>query len=147
MGFSTSAGFKPHGWPAAELTMTRMAVLMAFRSFAQAVTTRVRKELDFGSVSAHGFEIVGGRLDYIAGHPAATLVYQCRKHYISLLIWPSEAGKTTAKTLVLESKAAQRGYQIIHWTANGMNHWAVSEIASDELHDFGNAFATDETIR
>ena len=36
-------------------------------------------------LSAHGFTTIGGRLEYINGHTAAALVYQCRKHFISLM--------------------------------------------------------------
>lgn len=95
-------------------------------------------------LSAHGFVIIGGRLDYINGHPAAALVYQCRKHYISLFLWPSGAKKTATRTVDLESKISQRGYQVIHWTANGMDHWAVSEIRPDELRNFAKTFAVEE---
>ena len=95
-------------------------------------------------LSAHGFEIIGGRLDYISGHPAATLVYQCRKHYISLFIWPSDAKNTATRTVAFEHKTSQRGYQVIHWTSNGMDHWAVSEIMPDELRNFAKTFAIEE---
>jgi len=95
-------------------------------------------------LSAHGFEIIGGRLDYINGHQASTLVYQVRKHYISLFIWPSGAKNTAAQAVVFENKTSQRGYQVIHWISNGMNHWAISEISPEELREFAKAFASEE---
>jgi anti-sigma factor RsiW len=94
-------------------------------------------------LSARGFEIVGGRLDYISGRPAAALVYRSRKHYISLFIWPSGAANKAVQSIGFESKPAQRGYEVLHWNSGGMSHWAISEISSDELRDFAKAFASE----
>ena len=41
-----------------------------------------------------GFPLVGGRQDYVDGHPAAAVVYRRAKHVINLFAWAS-AGKTT----------------------------------------------------
>ena len=98
-------------------------------------------------LSAHGFEIIGGRLDYINGHPAATLVYQCRKHYISLFIWPSGAAHPAAQPLRFERQQAQRGYEVLRWKSHSMSYWAISEISPEELRDFAKAFAREEAGR
>jgi len=92
-------------------------------------------------LTSKGFEIIGGRLDYIAGHAAASLVYQHRKHFISLFLWPNDGEAATSQAIKFEKKAAQRGYHILHWHGGGMNCWAVSEISDDELHEFGQFFA------
>ena len=98
-------------------------------------------------LSAHRFEIIGGRLDYINGHPAATLVYQCRKHYISLFIWPSGAAHPAAQPLRFERQQAQRGYEVLRWKSGSMSYWAISEISPEELREFAKAFAREEAGR
>jgi anti-sigma factor RsiW len=97
-------------------------------------------KLDFAppveDLTSQGFPLVGGRVEYISGRPVAALVYQRRKHFINLFIWPTAAGaeKVTASR-------SQRGYNILHWRSNGMNYWAISEIATDDLRKFAAAFA------
>ena len=44
-----------------------------------------------------GFPLVGGRLDYVDGHPAAAVVYRRAKHVINLFAWASP-GKPTKRS-------------------------------------------------
>jgi len=77
-----------------------------------------------------GFPLVGGRLDYIAGHAAAGLVYQRQKHVIDVLIWPDSASVTTP------AARSSRGFHLRHWTQSGMSFWAVSDLNDAELDQF-----------
>jgi anti-sigma factor RsiW len=80
-----------------------------------------------------GFPLVGGRLDYVDGRPVAALIYQRRLHYINLFMWPS----TEKQNLQMASQTAA-GYNILHWTKDGMTFWAVSDLATDELQTFAS---------
>jgi mycothiol system anti-sigma-R factor len=97
-------------------------------------------KLDFAppveDLTSRGFPLVGGRVEYISGRPVAALVYQRRKHFINLFIWPAATGAEK-----ITASPAQRGYNILHWRSNGMHYWAVSEIATDDLRKFAAAFA------
>jgi anti-sigma factor RsiW len=80
-----------------------------------------------GDFAAQGFALVGGRLDYLAGHPVAALVYRHNEHLINLFVLPS-AGSDSAPTHL-----ARRGYALLHWVKGGLDYWAVSDINAPEL--------------
>jgi anti-sigma factor RsiW len=100
--------------------------------------------LDFAppvaDLSGQGFPLVGGRAEYIGGRTVAALVYERRKHFINLFIWPTAAGNQEVK-----EEKPQRGYHIVRWRAAGMNYWAVSEIAEEDLRKFAVAFSEANT--
>lgn len=89
-------------------------------------------KLDFSppvqDFAAEGFNIVGGRLDYLNNRPVAAVVYQRRKHLINLFIWPtidSRYGKDKFET--------QQGFNLIHWTKSDNTYWCISDLNKDEL--------------
>jgi anti-sigma factor RsiW len=83
-----------------------------------------------------GFPLVGGRLDHLAGRPVAALVYQRRQHPINLFVWPAaDTGEAAADTREI------RGFQVQHWTHDGMAFWAVSDLNRTELDQFVHALS------
>jgi RNA polymerase sigma factor (sigma-70 family) len=91
-------------------------------------------KLDFSpqviDLAPAGFPLIGGRLDVLGGRTVAAIVYQRRKHYINLFVWPSDQA-------ALGRRSYERdGYHAIGWTKNGMNYLAVSELGASELKDF-----------
>jgi anti-sigma factor RsiW len=87
---------------------------------------------DFASA---GFPLIGGRLDYLAGHPVAALVYGRRLHVINLFVWPDLAqGSDEAAPIT------RRGYQIAHGRVAGFAYWAVSDVNAAELRELVRRF-------
>ena len=86
------------------------------------------------NLAAQGFPLIGARLDVLEEQPVAALVYQRRKHFINLFIWPS-ARNVSAR----EKSLAQRGYNLVHWTEGGMDYWAVSDVSRTDLQEFAQA--------
>jgi anti-sigma factor RsiW len=76
-----------------------------------------------------GFPLAGGRLDYVAGHLAAALVYKRGAHDINLFVWPSASTEPP-------SHGSKDGYNFERWSADGMTFWAVSDVNPTELADF-----------
>ena len=91
-------------------------------------------KLDFSptveDLAARGYELAGGRLDYLAGRPVAALVYRRRLHVINVFTWPAnERDRGPSQVLT------QQGYNVIRWSHAGMMYWAVSDLGSSELLD------------
>jgi len=85
-------------------------------------------------LSAHGFELVGGRLDYIAGRPVAALVYKRRQHMIDVFVWPGQAAAG-------ERTFARDGFNVTGFARDGMLFWMVSDLNQNELHDLSRLMA------
>jgi len=82
-------------------------------------------------LTAQGFTLLGGRLDYINGEPVASVVYQRRKHVINLFV----AQRLGIKHAGVTATTVQ-GYNVCHWSDKGLDFWAVSDLDADELREF-----------
>lgn len=94
-------------------------------------------------LTAQGFTLIGGRLDYVDARAIGAVVYKRRQHIINLFV---------AQTASTERRPARidtvRGFNIRHWSDRGLDYWAVSDLGRDELADFGEKFeATARTNR
>ena len=96
-------------------------------------------KLDFAApvldLSGDGFPLIGGRLDYLDNHSAAALVYQRRKHFINLFIWPTTPKDSTGQTMV-----EREGYHLVHWSDGDFTYWAVSDVNINDLQSFKQLF-------
>ena len=86
-------------------------------------------------LAAQGYELLGGRIDIIAGAPAPTLVYKARQHLISLTAQAS-AGNSGPQT-ALQSGG---GYRAMAWRGGDFIFWAASDIEPPGLEAFIAAF-------
>src|SRR4029453_471138 len=82
-------------------------------------------------LSANGFLLLGGRLDYLDGKTVVALVYQRNKHPINLFITPEPTSRRVGGGVM-----NRRGYNVFSWTNNGMKYWAVSDLNQAELREF-----------
>jgi anti-sigma factor RsiW len=86
-------------------------------------------------LTAQGFTLIGGRLDYLDARAIGAVVYRRRQHIINLFV---------AQTSDTERRPARKehiqGFNILTWSAQGMKFWAVSDVAPDELAEFGEKF-------
>jgi mycothiol system anti-sigma-R factor len=82
------------------------------------------------------YPLVGGRLDYLAGHSVAALIYMHRKHIINVFVWPMASAHEEVAPAV-----TQRGFHVIHSTHAGMAYWVVSDLNAEELATFARMLA------
>lgn len=92
-------------------------------------------KLDFSppveDLASDDFPLVGGRLDYLEGRQVAALVYQRRKHFINVFVWPGAGGSNSTQTI-----APQQGYNMMRWSRGGFQFWAVSDVSATDLAEF-----------
>jgi len=62
------------------------------------------------------------------------MVYRRDRHIIDLFIWPADSGRASPDF------AQVQGYHVVHWTANGMTLWAVSDVEPGQLREFAEAW-------
>jgi anti-sigma factor RsiW len=95
-------------------------------------------KLDFAppvvDLASEGFPLIGGRLDYLDNRTVAALVYQRRKHFINVFVWPGEAAARPALAM------SHQGYQLLHWADPDFNYWAVSDVSANDLQTFKQQF-------
>jgi anti-sigma factor RsiW len=86
-------------------------------------------------LTAQGFMLIGGRLDYVDARAIGAVIYRRRAHVINLFV---------AQTSNTEHHAAKietiQGFNIRRWSDRGLNYWAVSDLGADELTEFGDKF-------
>jgi len=78
-------------------------------------------------LTAEGFPLLGGRVDYIGGRRVAALVYRRNLHIVNVFLWPSDnRGEVVPRD-------ALKGYNVLLWNNGGLTYWAVSDLNGDEL--------------
>lgn len=85
-------------------------------------------------LSASGFTLAGGRLDFVGQRRIAVLVYRYRQHVIDVYVWPAAEGGPTAPYATVS-----RGYALDRWDAAGMTWWAVTDAEPAALAAFRTA--------
>lgn len=83
-----------------------------------------------------GFVLKGGRLDQVAGKPAAAVVYHIRKHTINLFVW-----RATDRTPDAIATTSERGFSVVTWAADGLRFAAVSDVGGRDLTRFAQLMA------
>lgn len=83
-------------------------------------------------LSAEGFPLAGGRLDYINGRAVAVLVYRRDQHVINCFTWPA-AGEAPPRV------STTNGYSVVTFTHAGQAWHLVSDASAATLEELGRA--------
>jgi anti-sigma factor RsiW len=94
-------------------------------------TSRLPESPQVPDLAAHGFVLVGGRVDVVGHDPVATTVYKHAKHTVSLTSLPP--GQSV-------SDQAIAGYNVRSWSDPEFTYIVVSDIPPEDLVSFERAF-------
>ena len=96
-------------------------------------------KLDFApavpELSSQGFDLVGGRLEYLDHQTAAAIVYRRHGHVINLL-----ARLPSASNASLPHASTRSGYSLRAWSSHGLELIAISDAEPAELEAFERAY-------
>jgi len=79
-------------------------------------------------LTAEGFPLVGGRLDYVDGRRVGVLVYRRRLHVVNVFTWRARTDTETAPAF-----SNKNGHNLLIWTRGGIAYAAVSDLDASEL--------------
>jgi len=76
------------------------------------------------------FTLLGGRLTYVAQMPAAHLIYQIRKHEISVFILQNRTDEFPASP---GRPASQLSFNTESWTQNGLRYFVIGDASAEDI--------------
>jgi anti-sigma factor RsiW len=76
------------------------------------------------------FTLLGGRVTYLAQTPGAHLIYQIRKHEISVFIFQDRGGETASLPSGVMPAAS---FNVDSWTHDGLRYFIVGDINADDI--------------
>ena len=85
------------------------------------------------------FTLVGGRVTYLEQVPGAHLIYQMRKHRISVFIFPAKSDQLEN----LPSGAVHAlSFNLRTWSQNGLRYFVVGDISADDVEALSKLLRT-----
>ncbi len=86
----------------------------------------------FNLPELHGseFTLLGGRVTYLAQTPGAHLIYQARKHEISVFIF-QDRGEETAS--LPSGPAHALSFNVENWSQNGLRYFVVGDASVEDI--------------
>jgi anti-sigma factor RsiW len=76
------------------------------------------------------FTLVGGRVTYLAQTPGAHLIYQVRKHEVSVFIF-QDRGEETAS--LPSGPVHVLSFNVENWSQNGLRYFVVGDVGSEDI--------------
>ncbi|SPE29071.1 putative transmembrane anti-sigma factor [Burkholderiales bacterium] len=105
-----------------------------------------RGKLEFSppvvDLGGQGFELLGGRVDYVQRRTVAVLVYRRRQHVIDVFVWPRPYGAAASKDTggAVREGAVALGYREVRWADDTMDYVAISDIDRADLQELAQDF-------
>jgi len=76
------------------------------------------------------FTLLGGRVTYLAQTPGAHLIYQLRKHEISVFIFQDHGDATASAPSGLVHTT---GFNEVNWQQSGLRYFVVGDVSGDDI--------------
>jgi anti-sigma factor RsiW len=86
------------------------------------------------------FTLLGGRVTYFAQTPGAHLIYQVRKHEISVFIFQDRAfeDRGDESASLSAGLAHALSFNVENWSQNGLRYFVVGDVSADDIQALSN---------
>jgi anti-sigma factor RsiW len=81
-------------------------------------------------LAQQGFNLIGGRIDYVLGKAVAAIVYRRSDHVINLFVAQGAEAEQSARVETMQ------GLNVELWSERGFNLCAVGDVSAEELQGF-----------
>jgi anti-sigma factor RsiW len=76
------------------------------------------------------FALLGGRVTYLAQTPGAHLIYQVRKHEVSVFIFQDRGEETASPP---SGSVHMLSFNMENWTQNGLRYFVVGDVGGEDI--------------
>lgn len=76
------------------------------------------------------FTLLGGRVTYLAQTPGAHLIYQIRKHEISVFIFQDRGDETAS---LASGPVHALSFNVENWTQGGLRYFVVGDVGAEDI--------------
>jgi len=76
------------------------------------------------------FTLLGGRVTYLAQTPGAHLIYQVRKHEVSVFIFQDRGEETASAS---SGPVNALSFNVENWTQNGLRYFVVGDVSAADI--------------
>jgi anti-sigma factor RsiW len=76
------------------------------------------------------FTLLGGRVTYLVQTPGAHLIYQVRKHEVSVFIF-QDRGEETAS--LPSGPVHAQSFTVQNWTQNGLRYFVIGDVGAEDI--------------
>ena len=83
------------------------------------------------------FKLIGGKMMYFEHTPGAQLLYEVRKHQLSVFIFQEGSGVKLPGTNPGTNTAREQGFAMESWTHAGLRYVIVSDTTPSDIHALG----------
>ncbi len=99
---------------------------------------RIPFSFNLPELQGSDFTLVGGRVTYLAQSPGAHLIYQLRKHQISVFIFQDRADETA--TIPSSGVVHTQSFNIESWNQNGLRYFVVGDVSAEDIEVLSRLF-------
>jgi anti-sigma factor RsiW len=99
---------------------------------------RIPFAFDLPELQNSEFSLLGGRITYLDQSPGAHLIYELRKHHISVFIFPEEP--LSNKLRENFSTTRELSFSMETWTHGGLRYFVIGDAAPADIHNLAKLF-------